>query len=134
MKRKIIWRIVEILTIVVGTGVFVTNLLDYRIDEEMAGLGASLIVLGLLIRSWVSKSNNDTTTKNAKNDSLKVGLIIIFLSCFWTINKNKIEGNKLDISNLSDYYEDVESIIYDNEGRIRDLEDQKHEHNYTYGY
>ena len=55
MTKKIIWAIVELITIAIGTGIFVTSTLDNYVDEESAGIGAFMIVLGLLLRNWKSE-------------------------------------------------------------------------------
>ncbi|MEJ0032417.1 MAG: hypothetical protein WDO15_19620 [Bacteroidota bacterium] len=51
MLKKIVWAFFELTTIGPGTYILVTTLTnDYDVDNETAGLGAFLIVLGLLIR------------------------------------------------------------------------------------
>ena len=53
MKNKYLWIVVELLTLVGGTFAFVQNVLDTRpLNNTDAAIGASLIVLGVLIRLW----------------------------------------------------------------------------------
>ena len=93
MINIIIWAIVELLTIAVGTGIFVTNTLYHSVDEESAGIGAFMVVFGLLLRSWKKdlfaskdKNNKDDDTKpetntTDKNVVLGVLAIAVFTMC-----------------------------------------------------
>lgn len=81
---KIILMIIDTVAIAFGTYVFITSIL-YS-DKEEAGIGAFMIVFGLLIHYWRTnyfKSTAKTDSENVKKDSsdsgksLIIGIIVI---------------------------------------------------------
>ena len=100
MFKKIIWVVVELVTIAIGTGIFVTSTLDNRVNEEGAGIGAFMIVLGLLLRSWKESlftKKLDQRLHKANNSWLKKGLIMIIVFTLWGMNYGNIQDNSSDI-------------------------------------
>lgn len=93
MAKKIIWAIVELITIAIGTGVFVTSTLDS--NEESAGIGAFMVVLGLLLKNWrkdlFSKQSTEVKIEDKKENkssdkNLMFGVLLIFAFTLWGLN------------------------------------------------
>ncbi|HZH70698.1 MAG TPA: hypothetical protein VFD80_09625 [Flavobacteriaceae bacterium] len=92
MAKKIIWAIVELITIAIGTGVFVTSTLDKYVDKESAGIGAFMVVFGLLLRNWrkdLFSSSNSTQNKTeniekkTSDKNVILGVLLIFAFTLW---------------------------------------------------
>lgn len=95
MAKKIIWAIVELITIAIGTGVFVTSTLGSYVDKESAGIGAFMVVLGLLLKNWrkdlFSKQSTEVKIEDKKENkssdkNLMVGVLLIFAFTLWGLN------------------------------------------------
>ena len=124
MFKKIIWAVIELITIAIGTGIFVTSTLDNYVDEESAGIGAFMVILGLLLKNWRKNlfANNETTLKGSKNtSSLTTGLILIIAFTLWGMNYGNIKDNSSDINS-------VESDVNSLDNRIDDIEYNSHHH------
>lgn len=122
--KNILWGLFDIFSLVVGTILFVINILKCC-DEELAGFGAGLVVFGLLVKSWRSKNNSTVKDKNGLN----VGFVIIFLFTMWAKNYNEINSNSSDIQSvergLSDKLE--ESTFY---FELDKLKSNSHQHSW----
>lgn len=143
MFKKIIWALLEVATIGYGTYVFVSTMVneDY-VDHEVAGIGASLIAAGLLLRNWrvtlfireERKEAIKVTKYETQNKTGNTLLILILALSFFALNR-KINDTKLDMASnelelqnlnsgmndfgdLQDKLDNVESL----EERIEDLE------------
>lgn len=123
MVKKVIWAIVELVTIAIGTGIFVTSTLDSYVDEEIAGIGAFMVVFGLLLRNWrkdLFSSSNSTQNKTeniekkTSDKNVILGVLLIFAFTLWGLNYGNIGDNQSDINSL--------------ENKVEDLEDYSHYH------
>lgn len=149
MFKKIIWALLEVSTIGFGAYVFVSTMVneDY-VDHETAGIGAFLIVVGLLLRNWrttlfIKEEKNETSKQNQQEAQSKTGsalLILILALSFFGLNKkvndirSNVESNESELQSLDsqingfgdieDRLENVESF----EERIDDLETYSHSH------
>jgi hypothetical protein len=73
MVKKVIWAIVELVTIALGTGIIVTSVLERHINEDNAGIGAFMVVSGLLLKNWRKDlfSSSNSTSHKAKEKAEK---------------------------------------------------------------
>jgi hypothetical protein len=148
MVKKIIWAFSEVTTIGLGTYIFVSTIAnqDY-VDEESAGIGAFLIVLGLLLRNWrttlfIRETKNEIEreikpdNQNRTNNAL---IVFILLFTFFALNRkinttnSSTEALESEIENLDSRFDDLESELGDIgsiEDRIEDLERYSHHHYY----
>lgn len=115
MFKKLFWALLEISTIGLGTYVFVSTMVneDY-VNHETAGLGAFLIVAGLLLRNWrttlfVKEEKNETSKQNRQETQSKTGsalLILILALSFFGLNKkvndirSDVESNESELQSL----------------------------------
>jgi|GEM_PF-4545779 len=154
MFKKIIWALLEVVTIGSGTYIFVSTMVDeYEIDKHEAGMGAFLIVLGLLLRNWrmtlfVKSENNDNkTTQKIEVQSKSVNAILILIISFSLFILNRklndtastVDNNETEIENLNSRINGLDDIDLSNienrlddmeylESRIEDLENYSHSH------
>jgi hypothetical protein len=120
--KKVIWAILELITIAIGTGIFVTNILESYINEEDAGVGAFMVVTGLLLRSWrrdlFSSSNpaNSKIEEKAKKDisdkDLTLGILLIFAFTLWGVNYHNTNDNKRYGNSIKGKVNDVEGYAH----------------------
>jgi hypothetical protein len=111
MFKKIIWALVELITIAIGTGIFVTSTLDNYVDEESAGIGAFMVILGLLLKNWRKTlfTNKEKPLKDSsKSTTLTTGLIMIIAFTLWGMNYGNIKDNSSDINSLESKVDDLE--------------------------
>ena len=121
MVKKIIWAIVELVTIAIGTGIFVTSTLDSYVDEETAGIGAFMVVLGLLLKNWRKDLFAKTTTIdhsieskeiNKSDNKVIAGVLLIFAFTLWGLNYGNIDDNEGDINSIERKVDDLESYSH----------------------
>lgn len=149
MFKKLFWALLEISTIGLGTYVFVSTMVneDY-VNHETAGLGAFLIVAGLLLRNWrttlfVKEEKNETSKQNRQETQSKTGsalLILILALSFFGLNKkvndirSDVESNESELQSLDSQingFSDIEERLENVESfeeRIDDLETYSHSH------
>jgi len=151
MFKKIIWALLELVTIGSGTYIFVSTMVneDY-VDNEVAGGGAFMIILGLLLRNWrmtlFIKEEKSETSKVLKseiqNRSVHTLLVLVLSFSLFVLNRKinntslRVNDNESDIENL-DYqvneFDEIENRL-DNveafEERIENLENYSHGHYY----
>lgn len=154
MFKKIIWALLEVVTIGSGTYIFVSTMVDeYEIDKHEAGMGAFLIVLGFLLRNWrmtlfvKPEDNNNKTTQKIEVQSKSVNailILIISLSLFMLNKKitntvSTVDSNETEIENLNSRIDGLDDVDLSNiesrlddmeylESRIEDLENYSHSH------
>jgi len=149
MFKKIIWALLEVATIGSGTYVFVATIVDeYGIDRNEAGLGAFLIVLGLLLRNWrmtlfikKEKSEGNSVKKpEIQSNSVNILLILILSLSMFILNKkinginSNVDSNESEIQKLDSRINEFNALEHrlDNvesfEERIEDLENYSHRH------
>lgn len=113
---KVIRVFAEIITIVLGTYIFVVSTLDSETyGEEAAGIGASLVVLGLLIKTWrkdwssspQSKNDNDTM-KSTSYRNLVLGVLIVLSLTLWSRHAVSIYDIRRSILRLDVEVQNVE--------------------------
>jgi len=109
MVKKIFWAILELITLAGGTGIFVAGALARYSDEEMAGLGAVTVVVGLLVRDWrktiffkqpTSTIVNDRKETLPPNKDIIIGIVLITSFTLWSHNFQKINRASNDINSL----------------------------------
>lgn len=149
MFKKIIWALLEVSTIGSGAYVFVSTMVneDY-VDHETAGIGAFLIVVGLLLRNWrttlfIKEEKNETSKQNQQEAQSKTGsalLILILALSFFGLNKkvndirSNVESNESELQSLDSQingFGDIEERLENVESfeeRIDDLETYSHSH------
>ncbi|HEY5824127.1 MAG TPA: hypothetical protein VIT44_07175 [Cyclobacteriaceae bacterium] len=141
MFKKIIWALLEIITIGSGTYIFVSTMTDeYGVDNHEVGLGAFLIVLGLLLRNWRMTLFIKEPKKDTDNKSINTVLILILSISIFVLNKrisditSNVDDNKSEIQNLNSQankFDDIETRLENLESfedRIEDLENYSHSH------
>lgn len=110
MVKKIIWAIVEVVTIAIGTGIFVTNTLDSFVDAEMAGIGAFMVVFGLLLKNWrkdlfAKKTSSEYSAErkkdNKSDNKVIAGVLLIIAFTLWGLNYINIDDNNSDMNSKS---------------------------------
>jgi hypothetical protein len=81
MIKKIIWAFLDLITFGIGTALFVTATLFPRSDEEAAGIGAFMIILGFLLRNWkknlFASTNNENKEIKSTEKYIALGVILI---------------------------------------------------------
>lgn len=149
MFRKIIWALLEVATVGYGTYTFVSTMVNEEyVDHEVAGMGAFLIVLGLLLRNWritlfVKEGNNEESKvikSETQSKTINTLLILILSFTVFALNRKindtnwNISNNESEIENLEgkvNQFDDVEYRL-DNlesfEERIEHLERYSHGH------
>lgn len=149
MLKKIIWALLEVATIGYGSFIFVSTMVneDY-IDHVVAGTGAFLIVLGILLRNWrmtlFIKEEKKEGAKDPKSEnqtkSLNLLLILILSFTFFLLNRKissaswDIANNESQIQSLDSRLNELDDMEYrlDNiellEERLEDLENYSHYH------
>jgi len=125
MIKKIIWAVLELATIGTGTYIFVTELFERRINNEEIGLGAFLIVLGLLIRNWritlfYEQKNEIPNNKKSELPQKSINVVLIFILSIPVVflYKQIHESNY----SLEEKVDANMNYLYDVEGRVSDLE------------
>lgn len=127
MKRKIIFAIVEFITIVVGTGLFISSSLSEYGGGE-AGFGASMIVFGLLFRYWwkdsfftdslkESKEKEEETKTIKKDKKFLISFFLIFVFFF-------IGHHNVSIKVIKDNVSSIESDLRDIKSDVSSIEDK----------
>ena len=126
MFKKIIFALLEFVTIGCGTYVFVSTMVneDY-IDNESAGMGAFLIVLGFLLQNWrttlfvkEAKIENDKASSESRNRIISTLFIIGLSMTLFALNR-KINA----INSNSDYLEsEIDSKFDDTGNRLENVE------------
>jgi hypothetical protein len=149
MFKKIIWAILEVATIGGGTYILVPAMLnEYSVDSEVAGSGAFLIVLGLLLRNWRmtlfikedKRENNNSTKSELQSKTANTLLIFALTFALFILNK-KINDTNGNVDTTESSIQDLESKVseldqldhrLDNvesfEQRIEELETDSHRH------
>lgn len=134
MKRKIIFAIVEFITIVVGTGLFISSSLfeygdwDAGYGDWDAGFGASMIVFGLLFRYWwkdsfftdslkESKEKEEETKTIKKDKKFLISFFLIFVFFF-------IGHHNVSIKVIKDNVSSIESDLRDIKSDVSSIEDK----------
>lgn len=147
MFKKILWAILELITMGGGTYGFVVAMTnEYEVSQEEAGLGAFLIVVGLLLRNWrltlFTKNETSSDSKQKKIESASsTNLIVILILAFSVATLFRKVGDVQEIGNTNSYdideinskignISDVESDIESLQERIDDLEGSSHSHYY----
>lgn len=149
MFKKIIWAILEVATVGIGTYTFVTTMVNEEyVDHEVAGVGAFLIVLGLLLRNWrmtlfIKEANNENSRaikSETQNKTINTLLILILSFTIFALNRKindtnwSVSNNESEIENLESKVSEFDDIEYrlDNletfEERIEHLERYSHGH------
>ena len=113
---KVIRAFAEVITIVLGTYIFVVSILNSdSYGNEEAGIGASLVVLGLLIKTWrkdwssspQSKNDNDTM-KSTGYRNLVLGVLIVLSLTLWRRHAVSMYDIRRDIGRLDVEVQNVE--------------------------
>lgn len=127
MKRKIIFAIVEFITIVVGTKLFISSSL-FEYGDWDAGFGASMIVFGLLFRYWwkdsfftdslkESKEKEEETKTIKKDKKFLISFFLIFVFFF-------IGHHNVSIKVIKDNVSSIESDLRDIKSDVSSIEDK----------
>lgn len=129
LEKPIVKMALDTLTIGVGTWMFVQNTLDGGYESEIfAGLGAFLVVLGLLIQKWMKAyldGANKSTTVNPQKVSSKEGKNFLSIALAFLVGISLI-GNliqashsvKQEIGSVEFKVQNVAEDIYDLENRM----------------
>jgi hypothetical protein len=148
MIKKVVFAVLELITIGGGVGLFVTNALmsaysPYNTDE--AGMGAFMVVLGLLIRVWKkelfkSKVQDAENVNVEKRDSaekvhskvLAIGLITVFALTFWGFSSRNAISNNYEISSVESEVEDLKNELDMIKKDVDYIGSKSHRHTYSY--
>jgi len=93
MVKKLIWAAIELITIVIGTAIFVESTLH----SEESGIGAAIVVLGLLLKDWrkdlfAKQKTTGTVEEKEKSKAsdkiLIMGILLISYFTLWGVNYN----------------------------------------------
>lgn len=140
----------DFIFLVIGTGIFVGTAFEGG-EEGAAGIGAAMVVLGLLIRerravrAQVPDSGRDSTVDEPKSDDalntstgrnlksktmLSVALVFIAAFTLWASNKIRIDqhGHFTKFYNLDLKIERIEKTLSSMEGRLEEVEENSHYH------
>jgi len=122
--KRIIWALLEVATIGSGTYMFVSTMVDdLGVDKNDAGLGAFLIILGLLLRNWrmtlfiKSEGNESSTVQKSEIQSKSVNTLLIIAISFSMFMLNK----KINDTNTT--MDSSESQIQTLDSRVSELDD-----------
>lgn len=146
MKKRITYLIIDTVLLAFGSFVFVSNTLSR--DQEGAGLGAAMIVIGLLIREWRNEPqqsllNEQEKQQNARdeikrkanlfNESQSKTMIIVLLAVsaftFWGFNNSRINNHDHNEFRVLDYkIDEVENYTNSLESRVKEIEENSHSH------
>ena len=123
---KIVLMLTDFVALAVGAGVLVTNTLDSREDE--AGIGAFMIVFGLLVHYWRKnyfqsnvKSNTDSNNQNEDKGgkTLITGIVLLVAFTFWGHNFIKTKGTSYAIDRVDNKVDNLENKVDDLESNYR---------------
>lgn len=120
-----------------GIGLFVTNTLNSSGDSEiLAGLGAAITILCILIRSGLTLKQDQQILINT-NKEIIYYLAFICAFSFWGKHEEQIKTNDRNISSLShniyEVQDELNSLrhnVNELEDDVEDLEDYSHYHGY----
>lgn len=151
MTKRIVFFLTDFVTLVIGTGVFVGYALSER-DEELSGIGAAMVVLGLLIREWrtsaqkISKTNDRSANeeqseikrkakmfdeRNLKTKTLlTIALLSILTFTMWGSHKSKIDSHEhyWKFQNIESKFDNIEGSVISLDERLEKVEEHSHYH------
>lgn len=128
MIRRIIWVLLETSFIGGGTYIFISTILNEDIlEHKTAGLGAFLIVLGLLIRDWrltlfIDSSNEKKETDLSKIKTSSVLAVMIFALSIFLLHR-KVTSTIENLEYGNDNVEVIATELYRIEDRVSNVED-----------
>ncbi len=148
---KILAFLIDFVTLGIGAGVLVGYALNNR-DEEWAGVGAAMIVLGLLIREkraapkksveshgQIAKLEENEIERKARmfdemNEKVKTPLIIILLSVstfsLWASNRNNISSHShpWQFQEIQSRMDNLDGNLNAIDERLEEVEEHSHYH------
>ena len=154
MTKRILNFIIDVILLAVGSLAFVSSVLNDQ--ESEAGIGAAMIVIGLLIREWrnepqrsilveqekpqnsedeIKRNGRDEIKRKARlfNESQSKTMIIVLLAVsaftFWGFNNSRINNHDHNEFRVLDYkIDEVENYTNSLESRVKEIEENSHSH------
>jgi hypothetical protein len=111
ITTKLIWKILLMLCTSIGIWIFVTNTLDSGKDEKViAGFGASLTLIGIILKENVLRKNTEILS-NTKNNITFYFLFFVILFTLLGLNNKNIRYVKSEIIILDSEINSIESRV-----------------------